>query len=142
MTHFTPVASLTGGALIGLAAALLLVTQGKIAGVSGIAGGVLQPRAGDVSWRLWFLAGLAGGGALVALIWPGAFGASPDRGPVLVAVAGLLVGFGTRMGNGCTSGHGVCGLSRLAPRSMVATATFLLAAILTVLVHDTLGGAL
>lgn len=142
MTHFTPVASLIGGALIGLAAALLLVTHGKIAGVSGIAGGVLQPRAGDVSWRVWFLGGLVGGGTLMALFQPAAFGVPPARGLILVAIAGLLVGFGTRMGSGCTSGHGVCGISRLAPRSLIATAAFMIAGVVTVLVHRMLGGAL
>jgi uncharacterized membrane protein YedE/YeeE len=142
MTNFTPVASLIGGALIGLAAALLLVTHGKIAGVSGIAGGVLQPRAGDVSWRVWFLGGLLGGGVLMTLVRPGAFGVPADRGLMVIAIAGLLVGFGTRMGNGCTSGHGVCGISRLAPRSLIATATFMAAGVITVLVHRMLGGAL
>jgi uncharacterized membrane protein YedE/YeeE len=142
MTHFTPVASLIGGVLIGLAAGLLLVVHGKIAGVSGMLGGLLQPRPGDVAWRAWFLAGLAGGGVLLALAWPAAFGGVPaDRALPIVAVAGLLVGFGTRMANGCTSGHGVCGISRMAPRSIVATVTFMVAGMVTVLLVRLLGGA-
>jgi uncharacterized membrane protein YedE/YeeE len=142
MTHFTPVASLLGGVLIGLAAGLLLVVHGKIAGVSGILGGLLQPRPGDVSWRAWFLGGLGGGGLLLALVWPGAFGGVPaDRSLPIVAVAGLLVGFGTRLSNGCTSGHGVCGLGRMAPRSLIATAAFMAAGVITVLLVRLLGGA-
>jgi uncharacterized membrane protein YedE/YeeE len=140
-TQFTPVASLAGGMLIGLAAALLLITQGKIAGVSGVIGGLLQPRSGDVAWRAWFLGGLAGGGLVLALLWPEAFGVPADRSLITVAMAGLLVGFGTRLGNGCTSGHGVCGISRMAPRSMIATAAFLAAGIAAVTATRLLGGA-
>lgn len=141
MTHFTPVSSLIGGLLIGLAAALLLITQGKIAGISGIVGGLLSPRAGDVSWRAWFVGGLLAGGLGLALAWPGAFGVPTSRSLILVAAGGLLVGFGTRMGNGCTSGHGVCGIGRLAPRSMVATAAFIASGVVTVLIVRWLGGA-
>jgi hypothetical protein len=142
MTQFTPVASLAGGMLIGLAAALLLVTHGKIAGISGVLGGLLQPRPGDIAWRAWFVGGLAGGGVLLALIWPGAFGVLADRSLAMVAVAGLLVGFGTRLGSGCTSGHGVCGLSRVSARSLVATITFMAAGVITVLLTRLLGGVL
>jgi uncharacterized membrane protein YedE/YeeE len=140
-TQFTPVASLIGGMLIGLAAALLFITQGKIAGISGIVGGVLEPRPGDLAWRSWFLGGLAGTGLLLALAWPEAFGVPTDRSLIMVAVAGLLVGFGTRLGNGCTSGHGVCGISRMAPRSIVATMAFLAAGMATVAATRWLGGA-
>jgi uncharacterized membrane protein YedE/YeeE len=142
MTHFTPLESLAGGVLIGLAAALLLVTSGKIAGISGIIGGLLQPRPGDTSWRAWFLGGLVGGGVLLAMLRPAAFGVPPDRSLLIVGLGGLLVGFGTRMGNGCTSGHGVCGIGRLAPRSIVATIAFLAAGVITVLLTRILGGAL
>jgi uncharacterized membrane protein YedE/YeeE len=123
--------SLAGGALIGLAAAVLLLLNGRIAGVSGIAAGLLAPRRGEVLWRALFVVGLVAGGAIIAAIHPAAFGAGAGSGsgwaasaPVL-ALAGLLVGFGTRVANGCTSGHGVCGLSRMAPRSIAATVTFL-----------------
>jgi uncharacterized membrane protein YedE/YeeE len=142
MTQFTPVASLAGGVLIGLAAALLLITHGKIAGISGVLGGLLQPRPGDIAWRAWFVGGLAGGGLLLALIWPDAFGVLADRSLAVVAVAGLLVGFGTRLGSGCTSGHGVCGLSRVSARSLVATITFMAAGVITVLLTRLLGGVL
>jgi uncharacterized membrane protein YedE/YeeE len=122
--------ALGGGALIGAAAALLFLTHGRVAGISGIAGGLLPPAAIDRAWRLAFLAGLIGSGAAAAFLAPHAVGASV-RSPLLVAIAGVLVGFGTRLGSGCTSGHGVCGLSRLAPRSLVAVATFMTAGAIT-----------
>jgi uncharacterized membrane protein YedE/YeeE len=124
--HFTPWSSLAGGVLIGLAAALLLFFNGRIAGISGILGGLLQPVRGDTGWRVAFVIGLV----VAPLAW-GLFAALPvvriDAGNVTLIVAGLLVGLGTRTGSGCTSGHGVCGLARLSPRSMVATAAFMLA---------------
>jgi uncharacterized membrane protein YedE/YeeE len=124
--HFTPWSSLAGGVLIGLAAALLLFFNGRIAGISGILGGLLQPVRGDTGWRVAFVIGLV----VAPLAW-GLFAALPvvriDAGNVTLIVAGLLVGLGTRYGSGCTSGHGVCGLARLSPRSMVATAAFMLA---------------
>jgi uncharacterized membrane protein YedE/YeeE len=140
MENFTPLESLLGGLLIGLAAATLLVTQGKIAGISGIVGGLLQPRAGDTSWRAWFLGGMFGSGALVAMVWPSAFGAPVTESLATVAVAGLLVGFGTRLANGCTSGHGVCGVARMSRRSMIATATFMTTGAVTVALVRVLGG--
>jgi|SRR6185503_17862346 len=115
--------ALLGGAIIGGAAALLLILSGRIAGVSGILGGALVPRVGEVGWRVMFLAGLVGGGLIGAMVAPGAYGAARGSGPLLVA-AGLLVGFGTRLGSGCTSGHGICGVSRLSRRSITATALF------------------
>jgi uncharacterized membrane protein YedE/YeeE len=125
-------APLAGGALIGAAAALLLLANGRIAGISGILGGLLGPSARDWAWRTAFVVGLLAGPALFRLgagHWPEVrIGAS---WPMLVA-AGLLVGFGTRLGSGCTSGHGVCGLARLSPRSFGAVATFMAAAMLTV----------
>src|SRR5690606_30019879 len=134
MENFTPLASGLGGMLIGAASALLLAFNGRIAGISGIVGSLVSgvPR-GDRGWRLAFLGGLLLGGLLLGLVLPTAFGAPPVSWPMIVA-AGLLVGFGTRMGSGCTSGHGVCGISRLSARSLVATATFISTGILTVLV--------
>jgi uncharacterized membrane protein YedE/YeeE len=127
----TPYASLAGGALIGLAASLLLIGQGRIAGISGIASNALIGKKGDRAWRAAFLLGLALAGFASALLAPASVGHSP-RPLALVVGAGLLVGFGTRLGSGCTSGHGVCGVSRLSPRSLVATLTFLLTGAMTV----------
>ena len=128
-----------GGGIIGLASALLLAFNGRIAGISGIAGGLISPTRGEVSWRLMFLIGLVGGGLLMALLMPEAFTASP-RSTFWVVAAGLLVGFGTRLGSGCTSGHGVCGLSRFSPRSLVATLTFIGAGMVTVALFNGFGG--
>jgi uncharacterized protein len=121
---FTPWSALAGGLLIGLAAAMFVLLNGRIAGISGILGGLLKPVRGDVGWRIAFIAGLVGAPWAYA-----AFLALPpmrvDAGYGLLVTAGLLVGIGTRYGAGCTSGHGVCGLSRLSPRSLVATVTFM-----------------
>lgn len=139
-THFTPIAALTGGLLVGLAAALFVVFNGRIAGISGIVGGLLRPKRGDMAWRAAFI-----GGLIVAPLLYRLFAALPeiqiDAGWPLLIVAGLIVGIGTRYGSGCTSGHGVCGLSRLSPRSMVATGTFMGAGFLTVFVVRHLLGA-
>jgi uncharacterized membrane protein YedE/YeeE len=124
MQNFTPWSALAGGALIGLAASLLLVANGRVAGISGILGGVVVPVRDEVPWRLAFLVGLVASGLVLSLSMPGAIGASPRPLP-LMALAGLLVGIGTRLGHGCTSGHGVCGLARWSPRSLVATLTFM-----------------
>jgi uncharacterized membrane protein YedE/YeeE len=140
MHDFTPIQALVGGALIGLAASLLLVATGRIAGISGITGGVLFPAPGDVRWRVLFVIGLLAAGLAAAVFAPESIGASP-RSYAVLALAGLLVGIGTRLGNGCTSGHGVCGISRLAPRSIAATAVFMLAGMVAVLVARVLGGA-
>ena len=123
--HFTPGLSTLGGALIGIAASMMLLLDGRVAGISGIVGGLLTPRPGDIGWRLAFVGGLvlAGLGALV--LAPELMAVQVDRSPAAVVVAGLLVGFGTRLGNGCTSGHGVCGLSRLSPRSLASVLTFM-----------------
>ena len=132
---------LAGGALIGTAAALLWLLSGRVAGISGIAGSLFAPRRGDVGWRLLFLAGMFGGGVIAARVWPRAF--EGDLGlPALALVgAGLLVGFGTGRANGCTSGHGVCGVARLSPRSLVATGTFMATGIATVFViRHVIGG--
>lgn len=120
-----------GGVLIGLAATLLLWLDGRIAGISGIAGGVLMPVRGDTAWRVAFLVGLVVGAGLYMAFVPGAAQPRTDFPRIGLVVAGLLVGFGTRMGNGCTSGHGVCGLGRLSPRSAAAVLAFMLTAIAT-----------
>jgi uncharacterized membrane protein YedE/YeeE len=139
--EFTPWTALAGGALIGLASASVFWLQGRLAGVSGICGKLFAPTRGDFAWRLLFVIGLAAVGAVGVRLAPQAF--STLRAPPLarVAVAGLLVGFGTQLANGCTSGHGVCGLSRVSPRSIAATLTFMSTGALTVLVlRHVLGG--
>lgn len=120
-----------GGVLIGLAATLLLWLDGRVAGISGIAGGVLMPVRGDSAWRVAFLGGLIVAAGLYMAFVPGAAQPRTDFPRAGLVLAGLLVGFGTRMGNGCTSGHGVCGLGRLSPRSLAAVLTFMLTAIAT-----------
>lgn len=129
--HFTPWASLAGGVLIGAAAAMFLLLNGRIAGISGILGGLLRPARGDVAWRAAFLAGLLFAPALYALVTripvP-----TIEAGYPLLLLAGALVGIGTRYGSGCTSGHGVCGLSRFSPRSLAATLAFMGAGFATV----------
>ena len=131
--HFTPLAALSGGVLIGLAAAIFVLFAGRIAGVSGIIGGFFHPKKGDTAWRSAFLAGLLAAPWLFQFVAP-LPGARVDSGAGTLIVAGLLVGIGTRYGAGCTSGHGVCGLSRLSPRSLVATCCFMLAGFITVFV--------
>ncbi|PUA96939.1 hypothetical protein C8C99_1785 [Acidovorax sp. 107] len=130
-THFTPWAALAGGVLLGLASALFVLLNGRILGISGIVGGLLRPRAGDIGWRLAFVLGM-----LVApgLYWLVVGPTQPriDANWGMVVIAGLLVGVGTRYGSGCTSGHGVCGLSRMSPRSLVATLAFMGAGFVTV----------
>jgi uncharacterized membrane protein YedE/YeeE len=135
-THFTPLASLLGGIVLGLASAILILFNGRILGISGILGGLITPRMGDVGWRLSFLLGMAAAPAVFARLAPANFLSAPriDAGYGLIAVAGLLAGLGTRYGSGCTSGHGVCGLSRLSPRSLVATLSFMGAGFATVFI--------
>lgn len=132
MENFTPYSALAGGALIGIACAVLLFFNGRIAGISGIMNGVFFAPKNDRMWRLWFLAGLVVGGWLLQWVVPG-FN-SPRQGyPVeLLGVGGFLVGVGTRMANGCVSGHGVCGIARLSIRSIAATLTFLAVGMITV----------
>jgi len=135
-THFTPWASLLGGIVLGLASAIFILFNGRILGISGILGGLMTPRMGDVGWRLAFLLGMGAAPAVFTRMAPADFLSAPriDAGYGLVVVAGLLVGLGTRYGSGCTSGHGVCGLSRLSPRSLVATLSFMGAGFATVFV--------
>lgn len=133
IVNFMPWPALVGGLLIGLATGLVLWLNGRIAGISGIVGRVLKPRAGDVAWRVWFLVGLVGGGgATIALYPPAAAGFHPVVGPGLAALAGLLVGFGARLGRGCTSGHGICGLARATPSGIAGTLIFMAIAFVTV----------
>lgn len=134
METFTPYSSLAGGLLIGLAASGLLLLNGRIAGISGILGGLLAPTRGDVAWRLLFLAGLVAGALLFRLVSGDALAIRFETAFPVVVAGGLLVGFGTAIGGGCTSGHGVCGIARLSPRSLVATLTFLGAGMATVFV--------
>lgn len=130
-SNFTPWTSLAGGLMIGLATVFFLLFNGRIAGISGIVGGLLKPSEGDISWRIAFLAGLVLSPLVYALVFPLPQIQVEANYPMLI-VAGLLVGIGTRYGSGCTSGHGVCGLSRRSPRSMVATAAFMFAGFATV----------
>jgi uncharacterized membrane protein YedE/YeeE len=135
--QFTPGSALLGGLLVGLAVAAFVLLSGRILGVSGIVGGLMSAQAPDRAWRWAFLGGLVSAGAVAAFLWPaGVWGAGPSM-PMgtptgLLVTAGLLVGVGTRYASGCTSGHGVCGLSRLSLRSLVATALFMASAMLTV----------
>jgi hypothetical protein len=134
-----------GGVVIGLAAASMLMLNGRVAGISGIISGAvgLDDGSGARSWRLLFLAGLLVGGAAFVVFDPRALASGLDRSPLALAVAGLLVGFGTRLGGGCTSGHGVCGLGQLSGRSLVATLTFMATGAVTVfVVNHLLGGVL
>ena len=140
MPEFTPFSSFAGGLLIGSAAALLLVFSGRVAGVSGIVGGLIDRPRGDVAWRVAFVGGMVAGGAILMALAPGAIGA-PVASPLVLVVAGLLVGFGTRLGNGCTSGHGVCGVARLSPRSLAATAIFIATGMLATFAMRHLVGA-
>ena len=142
MENFTPFSATIGGALIGLSASILLLSTGRIAGISGIVGGIFS-EGKDLRYRFAFLAGLLVGGILLTLFYAQAFTVELSRSPTALVTAGVLVGVGTRIGSGCTSGHGVCGLSRFSTRSLVATCTFmgfgfLSASLITVL----LGGAI
>lgn len=138
MEHFTPLSAAIGGALLGIAVTILWTFNGRTAGVSGIFGGLYPPRRGEILWRLAFLLGLPAGGALGAAFAPRMLAevpaTAPEIGmaPVVAVVAGLLVGAGTRISQGCTSGHGVCGLARLSVRSFAAVGIFMAAAVATV----------
>lgn len=132
-THFTPWASLAGGILLGLASALFVLFNGRVLGISGIIGGLLRPKTRDIVWRLSFLLGMLVA-PMLYVVAAGPMTARIDTGWGMVVLAGLLVGVGTRYGAGCTSGHGVCGLSRLSPRSLVATLAFMGAGFVTVYV--------
>lgn len=128
-----------GGVMIGAAAALLMWLDGRILGASGIAAGLLHGGQ-EQRWRAWFIAGMLCGGVLLAVAAPATLTPLSGRSPLVMALAGLMVGFGARLGSGCTSGHGVCGLSRLSSRSLAAVSTFLVCGMLTVFVMRQLGG--
>jgi uncharacterized membrane protein YedE/YeeE len=131
--HFTPWSALIGGLILGIAAVIFILVNGRITGISGILGGLLSPTQGDVWWRVAFIAGL-----MMAPLIYGLFITLPpiqiDASYPLLIIAGLIVGIGTRYGSGCTSGHGICGISRLSPRSLVATAAFMAAGFITVFI--------
>ncbi|HEX2741927.1 MAG TPA: YeeE/YedE family protein [Rubrobacter sp.] len=132
MEDFTPVSGLVGGLLIGLAVTLMLLLNGRIAGISGIVGGLLAPKGGDRGWRVAFVAGLLLGALASILAIGGPAPVDVLASPPAILAGGLLVGFGTRLGSGCTSGHGLCGMARLSRRSIVATAVFFGVAMFTV----------
>ena len=141
MENFTPIPALTGGALIGISASALLWLNGRLAGVSSIMGGLVRPQPGEITWRLLFLAGLILGTLSYQLAGGNVSAIRIEVSTPILIAAGFLVGIGTRIGNGCTSGHGVCGLALLSPRSLAATSTFMLAAGLTVyVVRHVVGG--
>jgi uncharacterized membrane protein YedE/YeeE len=138
--EFTPWSSLLGGALIGAAASSMLLLQGRVAGISGVVGGLFGPRAGDIGWRVAFLGGLVTAGMGASLLAPQSLAVDLARAPWMLVLAGLLVGVGTRLGNGCTSGHGVCGLSRGSPRSLASVLTFMLTGAAVAVLLGQLGG--
>jgi uncharacterized membrane protein YedE/YeeE len=141
---FTPWAALAGGALIGLSATALLVLSGRVAGISSILAALAQPVSAETSWKIAFLAGLVAGGLGLAWRWPGSLASSPQPSTTggTIVVAGLLVGIGTQLAGGCTSGHGVCGLARLSRRSLVAVPVFMTAGVVaTFVVRHVLRGA-
>jgi uncharacterized membrane protein YedE/YeeE len=139
MTSFTPFTALAGGALIGLAASMLLLSHGQVAGISGLFASTVDPRGKGRSVAAWFVGGLLLAGVAARFLRPSALPAA-TYSLAMAGVAGLLVGVGTRLGSGCTSGHGVCGMSRLSKRSIVATLTFMATGVLTVVVLRALGG--
>ena len=134
--NFTPFVSLTGGIILGIASAIFILVNGRILGISGIVGGLFPPKMGDTFWRISFLLGFAAAPTVFHAVVPAQYITAPriDATDLMVVIAGLLVGVGTRYASGCTSGHGVCGLSRLSPRSLVATASFMGAGFITVYV--------
>jgi uncharacterized protein len=141
MASVDPIGPLLGGVLMGLGGAILLLFSGRVAGVSGLFEGVIRPKRGDVAWRVWFLLGLASGAMVMARLRPSSFDSSLVRSAGATVLAGVLVGFGTRLANGCTSGHGLCGIGRLSVRSVVATVTFIATGAATVVLIDhVLGG--
>ncbi len=128
--------ALIGGVLIGISVSFMLLWTGRVVGISGIVNGVISPATGETSWRVYFLSGLVLGGFVLRLLKPESFLTTLESGVLTVVFAGLLVGFGTVLGSGCTSGHGVCGISRMSVRSMMATIVFIVAGILSVVVFQ------
>ena len=140
MTTEMALVALLGGALIGVSATGLLLVHGRAAGISGILGGLVARPNAILPWRLGFVLGLVGVGVACGAVWPDSFAYDIERSDAMIAVAGLLVGFGTQLGSGCTSGHGVCGISAFSLRGLVATCTFMATGALTVVLLRTLGG--
>ncbi len=134
MENFTPLPATAGGILIGLSATLMLLFKGRITGISGMVGALLKPAENDWQWRLLFLLGMITGASLLHFIGIASFAPRSDFPLWLLALGGLCVGFGTRMGSGCTSGHGICGIARLSKRSMIATTVFMLSGVITVFI--------
>ncbi len=139
MIHIDWVYALVGGAIIGLSVSLMLLWNGRVTGISGIIGGALSYSVGDFAWRVLFVLGLVSGGLALSFFHPVMFTGTLDTSTWTLVAAGLLVGFGTSLGSGCTSGHGVCGISRLSPRSLVATIVFMVAGIASVVAFRALG---
>ncbi|EGQ8092484.1 TPA: YeeE/YedE family protein [Vibrio vulnificus] len=135
MTFVVPWESLAGGILLGISALTMLLVNGKVAGISGILTGLTTPKSRDFAWRLMFVVGMVSGGVLAVTFGAASASVALPTSGVLIAAAGLLVGIGTRLGNGCTSGHGICGIGRLSKRSIVATAIFMAVAAMTVFVR-------
>ncbi|HDY7459603.1 TPA: YeeE/YedE family protein [Vibrio vulnificus] len=135
MTFVVSWESLAGGILLGISALTMLLVNGKVAGISGILTGLLTPKSRDFAWRLMFVVGMVSGGVLAVTFGAASASVALPTSGVLIAAAGLLVGIGTRLGNGCTSGHGICGIGRLSKRSIVATAIFMAVAAMTVFVR-------
>jgi len=142
MENFTPWQSLAGGIVIGLSASLLLLVNGRICGVSGIFGGLVLPKPGETAWRASFVLGLLAGGLALSAVAPETLSIGVSRSAAAIVAGGLLVGIGTRMGNGCTSGHGICGLPRLSPRSFLATLVFMATGVGAAVAVHLLGGRL
>lgn len=134
--------ALFGGVLIGLAVSIMLLFNGRVTGISGIIGGLLNREALDKSWRLFFIAGLLVGGLFLRFFYPEAFTLISKNTMIDYIIAGLLVGFGTLLGNGCTSGHGVCGISRLSVRSIISTLTFIIFGVISVVIFKLIKGEL
>jgi uncharacterized membrane protein YedE/YeeE len=131
-----------GGVIIGLAATIMLLFSGRVTGISGILGGILNRKTQDKDWRIFFVIGLILGGVTLKLLRPDFFTVISSASTIDYMIAGLLVGFGTLLGNGCTSGHGVCGISRFSPRSLIATVTFITAGVISVILFKFLRGEL
>lgn len=131
--------ALIGGSIIGVSVSLMLLLNGRVTGISGIINGILTPAKGDTAWRVLFVLGLLAGGLVVSAFNPDTFSGQLPTDSWTVIVAGLLVGFGTILGSGCTSGHGVCGISRMSPRSLVATITFIAAGVAAVYIFRSMG---
>jgi uncharacterized membrane protein YedE/YeeE len=134
--------AIIGGSIIGIAVSLMLLFNGRVTGISGIVSGAINPKNGDTAWRLFFLIGLISGGLALNFIYPQSFIQHSSTTTIDYIIAGVLVGFGTLLGSGCTSGHGVCGLARFSLRSLIATVTFISFGVISVLIFKVLRGAL